>query len=113
MKTAFSRVMLAALLGASTVALAGGTADEPAKRTVHFADLNLAQAAGAAVLYQRIRAAARDVCAPVIVSDLAALPGAHACIDQAIARAVTDVNAPMLTSYYQQQTHRPVLVARR
>jgi hypothetical protein len=38
---------------------------------------------------------------------------ARQCVEQATARAVAEVNAPMLTSYYLQETGVPLTVARR
>ena len=113
MNTAFSRVMLSVLLGSSSVALAGGAVDEPARRTVHFADLDLARAVDATVLYGRIHNAAGEVCARLAGRDLKSLALAHSCVEQAVARAVADVNAPVLTSYYLQKAQPRVLIARR
>jgi UrcA family protein len=92
---------LCAMLSVSLSAPAGaGEPTEAPRRVVKFADLDLNHGAGVAELYARIRAAARDVCEPLIASDLASTIGARACVAQAIERAVAEVNAPQLTSYY-------------
>jgi len=100
-------VSAAVLIAASQlagVALAGDRSDEPRKQVVRFADLDLNRAAGAATLFGRIRAAARDVCEPLKPEWLAS----HQCMDLALARAVADVNAPALTDYYVATTGRPL-----
>jgi len=68
-----------------------------ASKTVKFADLNIQTAEGAKVLYNRIRAAASQVCDannrdPVMWE---ATPG---CVNTAIDNAVKKVNAPYLTA---------------
>jgi UrcA family protein len=92
-------------LGACTDAYAADTSTVPglefAQRTVKFADLDLTHAAGAEALYARIRSAARQVCAPSM----------RPCIDQAIARAVADVNAPLLTSYSMTRSRQTIRLA--
>jgi UrcA family protein len=83
------------------------------KATVKFADLNIARAQGAEVLYRRISAAARTVCTPADTRDLAAKTHSDACIARAIADAVTAVGSPMLSDVYSAKTGKstPVRVA--
>jgi UrcA family protein len=80
------------------------------KATVKFADLNIARAQGAEVLYRRISAAARTVCTPADTRDLAAKTHSDACIARAIADAV---GSPMLSDVYSAKTGKsaPVRVA--
>jgi UrcA family protein len=113
MKSAIRCLLLATCLGASAVALAADPADQPPRRIVRFADLDLHRNSDAVVLYQRILFAAREVCAPLVARNLEQMMLARRCTEQAIARAVEDVNAPMLTSYYMQKEQPPVLIARR
>lgn len=75
------------------------TADAPAL-TVRYADLNLSTEQGSLVLYGRIVAAARQVCAVDDIRELQLFKAAKACREEAIARAVRDVNSPMLASVY-------------
>jgi UrcA family protein len=101
MKTAMQCTLLAMLLSslsavAATIVPDG---DVPARR-VNFADLDLTRSEGAAVLYARIGAAAREVCLPATTWVPQLLFRAYRCREEAIARAVADVNAPVLTSYY-------------
>jgi UrcA family protein len=112
MKTAL-RYTLTMMLVASLSAGAAATAaaDEAPQRTVHFADLNPNLSAGAAALYSRIRIAAAQVCERVNASALSSVASAHRCMDQAIARAVADVNTPALSGYYMTKTGQTVIVA--
>jgi UrcA family protein len=73
---------------------------------VSYADLNLENAADAAILMARIQAAAREVCgvrrASLIPMEIRAR--LDDCAADATARAVADVNAPLLTQ------HREIVV---
>jgi UrcA family protein len=112
MKSAVRRT-LAAVCMASVCALASaGSPDRSLQRTVRFADLDINHPAGAAVLYQRIRAAAREVCRPTSERDLAVAELTRSCVQDAIARAVTEVNAPKLSQYHETETGL-LVVARR
>ena len=88
-----------------------GTAQATAVRNVRhqvvsYADLNLENAADAAILMARIQTAAREVCgvrrAMLIPIDLRLR--IDACAKDATARAIADVNAPLLTQ------HREIVV---
>lgn len=72
---------------------------------VHFADLDLSRSEGAAVLYQRLKGAAETVCAPLDDRDLARHMSFKACVHSAISTAVTKVDQPALTAYYEAKTH--------
>ena len=85
----------AALCGLSA-SVEAADQDVPTK-TVKFADLNIANLAGAKVLYSRIRAAAEDVCGQSTGTDPILRLAITGCIHQAVDKAVMDVNAPMLT----------------
>ena len=78
------------------VAVAADASFETRKEVVRYSDLDLTRAAGAATLYRRISAAARDVCEPVNSQRWAV----NKCVDLALARAVADVDAPALTERY-------------
>jgi UrcA family protein len=83
---------------------------------VGFSDLDLTRTQGAAALYGRIHVAAREVCAPLDGRSLREAFGFRTCVGEAVARAVTQVNNPVLNQYYQSriEAHRnnPVLAAR-
>jgi UrcA family protein len=74
--------------------------DEPPARVVKFRDLDLSQKAGVATLYSRIRSAAHEVCEPLDEVSIKLLRQRFDCRQDAVARAVADVNSPALTSYY-------------
>jgi UrcA family protein len=93
------RIAAAALLFA--VLAAGAQAADVPQVHVKYADLNLNTAAGATVLYRRIRGAADQVCGVSSDRDLARVTQAKACAAHAVADAVAAVNAPILTSIYQ------------
>jgi UrcA family protein len=108
-KTAIHCLLLTTIMGsmgACADAYSATTTTDPrleiATRTVKYADLDLTRNAGAATLYLRIKSAAREVCEPISFTYAwKSVATAHRCMDQAIFRAVADVNAPLLTSYYQ------------
>jgi UrcA family protein len=101
MKSLVPAILIAASQVAG-IAVADDLSGEPRKQVVRYADLDLTHAAGAAVLLGRIQAAAREVCEPLQPQ----WKVSRQCMDQALARAVADVNAPMLTDYYIARTGR-------
>ena len=68
---------------------------------VRFADLDLTGSEGAAVLYQRIEAAAKTVCASLDGRDLASQMRFRGCSETAIGSAVAKVDRPILTAYHK------------
>ncbi|HEY3786284.1 MAG TPA: UrcA family protein [Steroidobacteraceae bacterium] len=102
MKSALAWTLLATLMGSAGVAEAttGGLYDPPT-RVVRYGDLDLSRNEGAAVLYTRIRAAARQVCQPLAQVASPSIILLNQCISHAIAHAVGDVDAPLLTDYYR------------
>ena len=88
------------LASVTIVAHADQAADGLPTRTVRYSDLNLNTQAGAAVLYQRIRNAAKEVCGDVDSLQLARVAAAKPCIDRAVFSSVRSVNNPILTREY-------------
>ena len=86
-------------VGLASVAHAVTPADAPSV-TVRFGDLNLASAKGVDTLHARINAAAHQVCGSSGVDhrDLPAYASERACVSQAIANALRDVNDTRLAS---------------
>ena len=114
MKTAIRYWLLAALAGIFAAGTATtALADKLPQRTVSFSDLDLSHSAGAAVLYSRIKGAAAQVCDQHGVRSLEALTTTRRCIDQAIARAVAEIDVPALTSLYRAKARQPVIVAQK
>jgi len=115
MKHPIRAVISCSLLGLTNSLLTGvtlaATPAGPPQRIVNFADLDVAHAAGAAVLYSRIKHAAREVCQSDNTRDLGAHQRAGRCQTRAIANAMTQINLPELTKYVSN-TNRTVLMAR-
>jgi UrcA family protein len=88
-------VMGVAVAAAMLVGVAQG-AEAPTK-TVRYEDVNLNTDAGVQVLYKRIRGAANQVCGDYEMRDPAVAQAHKACVDRAVADAVTTVNNQMLT----------------
>lgn len=80
--------------------------------TVQVADLDVAKAAGASALYQRLRAAAHSVCGYPTSGDLAAKASARLCVDETLHRAVIAFDHPGFSTWYQAKTGRQVQDAR-
>jgi UrcA family protein len=81
---------------------------------VHFADLDLTRSEGAAVLYQRLEAAAKTVCASLDARDLASRIRFQGCVETAIGSAVAKADRPLLTAYYKARMNgrsAPILIA--
>ncbi len=98
-KNLFHTVIVAATVVAALGI--GARAAEAAQVHVNYADLNINSPSGAAVLYQRIRVAAREVCETSGERDLTRLARAKACADKAIADAVATVANDTLSGVYQ------------
>ena len=77
---------------------ARASSDGPASQKVSYADLDISKPAGAKVLYGRIKAAARHVCALNGYNDLSAMQWVNQCTDIAIDKAVKDVGSPALSA---------------
>jgi UrcA family protein len=84
----------------SAVAFAMSALDNPPTRVVQFGDLDLGQDVGIAALYSRITSAVREVCEPLNVWSLRTLHEERDCREEALGRAVADVNSPSLTTYF-------------
>jgi UrcA family protein len=89
--------------GAGSAAQAGEADNSVPHKVVRFQDLNLDSPEGAAVLYQRINAAAHEVCGDPDKYDLSQLKF-HSCVKEAVSRAVAQVDRPLLTSLYQDKS---------
>ena len=112
MKTAIRRAAIALALVTVATVSAASSLDSPPQRIVKFGDVNLATESGVAVLYSRIRSAAREVCEPGNVWNIGALLASKECTDRAIERAVEDINAPLLNSYHRTRSQVSELAQR-
>lgn len=100
-------IAVATLMTGCLVGTAQATAVRDVRhQVVSYADLNLENAADAATLLARIQTAAREVCgvrrAPLIPIEIRVR--LDSCAKDATARAIADVNAPLLTQ------HREIVV---
>jgi UrcA family protein len=78
------------------------TARKVYQQVVRYSDLNLENEADAAILHGRIKTAARNVCGlRQMPTPIEIKSHVHACVEDATARAVADVNAPKLTRQVQ------------
>jgi UrcA family protein len=103
-KTAIRRAAIAlALISVATVS-AASSLDPPPQRIVKFGDLNLTTDSGVALLYARIRNAAREVCEAGTVWNIDALLESKDCTERAIERAVEEINDPQLKSYHRARS---------
>jgi UrcA family protein len=88
------------MFGTLAVSLSAVSAADPnssASINVKYADLNITSPAGAATLYERIRAAAVGACNFFWFKTDA---DEARCVQQTIANAVTKVNQPALSAVY-------------
>jgi UrcA family protein len=81
--------------GASVATAANAAGDSPAV-SVHYSDLNLATEQGTLALYQRIVSAARQVCPANTGPNARLAAQARRCVDEAVARAVQEVQSAKL-----------------
>jgi UrcA family protein len=81
-------------------------------QTVKYGDLNVSNPEGAAALYQRIAAAANNVCRSFELDSryIGSQRGLNACVHKAIADAVTKVGRPELFTVYNSKNRRPLPV---
>ena len=75
--------------------------------SVRYDDLRLISAVGAAVLYGRLRGAAERACGSLDGKTPQLAGRYRACVDDAVAKAVADVNEPVLTRYYESKRAAP------
>lgn len=96
----FGAVAAVSFASVAQMAQAADGVDARPALTVHYSDLNLDTPTGAAVLYQRIRHAAEQVCGKADSRRLEEIVVAQDCMDKAIASSVSAVGNAQLTSQY-------------
>ena len=87
-------------------ALANDKAADVPSVVVRYNDLNLQTQAGAQSLHRRLKAAARSVCPDEFSRDLLTAQEGRACVAQAVDRAVTAVDRPMLVLVHASAAKR-------
>ena len=103
LRTAWIMFTFAPMVMMYNAARADESVDTFPHKVVSFKDLNLDTPEGAAVLYRRITSAANEVCGNPDRFDLSRFKF-QICIKDAVSRAITQVNRPMLTSLYSEKT---------
>lgn len=81
-------------------------------QVVRFTQSDLANDARVAVLYDRLQAAARDVCREHRGRDLTSMKSYRACYADALQDAVNTVNGQTLTAIHKAPTSRSAKAAR-
>jgi UrcA family protein len=74
--------------------------------SVAYGDLKLTSPADAAVMLQRVRRAGAAACQKgrfMVGSDIATIERFEACRHAAVSKAVTDLNAPLVTATFNKQ----------
>ena len=74
---------------------------------VRYDDLRLISAVGAAVLYGRLRGAAERACGTLNGRPAELAARYRSCVDEAVAKAVAEVNEPVLTRYVESKRGDP------
>jgi UrcA family protein len=100
----FTTTMTILALGLTLQSAYAASPRDPPSRTVQFADLDLSRIQDAAVLYDRLRAAAKAVCTPLDDLQIVRHMNFKGCVKSAISSAVAKVDQPTLTAYYKAQT---------
>lgn len=107
MTTVASKLALAVAGLVASVAGFAATPDVDAPSVaVRYDDLNLATTAGVNKLYQRISAAARQVCPDIYSRDPHIVLAAQHCQAAAVAKAVSEVNSPSLAMLHASRSSR-------
>ena len=91
----------AAIAGAPVAATHAESNEVRRSETVRYADLDLANQAGAVTLYRRLHTAAIDVCTDPSEGRYASVPDYQRCVEQAMGSAVASVDQPELSTYAQ------------
>ena len=79
---------------------------EPLTKKVVYGDLNLNTEQGAKTLYNRLRGAAEEVCAPFKDVGLARRAVWKNCVNHAVTVAVEQVDRPMVTAVHNRSVNR-------
>ncbi len=105
-RTAIALIALGGISAVATVARAQTAASDAPQVRVNYTDSELATEQGALALYRRIADAARQVCPDEGDAGVQAALVRHRCVTDAIARAVRDVNNPLLARLEAAHTRR-------
>jgi UrcA family protein len=116
MKNSIALIAIATLATGLSAHAQASTMSEVPSEAVQYSDLDSTRSHDAALLFERIDAAAGRVCgAKYKVGSLAISPAWRNCVQVAIRAAVAKVNSPAVTSYAAAHDAAPgdTLAARR
>jgi UrcA family protein len=101
----FNTTLAMALLSLSTsAAFASHLQPEQLQQKVSYAQFDMSQPAAANQLYQKLHAAAKQVCEPFNGAQLRQKADFRACVDETLATAVAAVNKPLLSNVHASKT---------
>ncbi len=102
-----SLMLLGTLAGLAAFGAAGAATPDSAAPSVvvHFDPQSLNTEAGVKALYWHIAAAAAKVCPENAFGDLAGVAQAEHCRNEAIARAIHQIDNPRLAAVYASHSH--------
>jgi UrcA family protein len=103
MKLSIDQTFLA-IVAVAALAIPVLASAEPASTVVRYSAAELATPAGVALVYGRIAAAARAVCAPYSGRELARQQLYSHCYRDALSGGVRRVRNPALNAYYEART---------
>lgn len=99
---------------AATLAMGGQVAhaadyvnigEQRLSETVTYGDLDLDRSADVSRLYKRLSYAAKHVCAPFRSRTMTESAQHRACVSEALASAISEIDQPLLTQYYNSKGH--------
>jgi UrcA family protein len=93
-------------LGFAWTSTFAASPDETSSITVSYAELDLSQAAGAQILYNRIQQAAFEVCSGFTGPFSVIRTKASPCYKNAVSNAVAQINSPRLSALHRARTTR-------
>jgi UrcA family protein len=105
--------IVSALASSFAAVCAAADSSDPINVIVKYGDLNVSNPQGAATLYRRVVAAADSVCGSYAIDsrDLGSRARVNACVQKAIADAVTKVGQPELLAIYNAKNRQPLPIA--
>ena len=105
-RAAVALLLLGGLAGVMAAGAAGAATsyDDPPSVVVKYSDLALATDSGVNQLYRRIMSAARQVCPDSSIRDLGMQRQVEACRNQAVAKAVRQIDNSRLAALHATHT---------
>ena len=99
----FRAAMIATVTAFGIACSTALAAAEPPTLTVRYTDLNVESEQGAQALYARLRMASKHVCANFEGRELRQRAAWKECYDEALTKAVADLNVERLTALHHRK----------